>query len=105
MYSYLEDVESDMSAFHRIDDVGGMAAQLFIDRATRLSAYKGVIRARIESEQNENSSSSTPARGGRDGLDRTVDSDGATLASDPGLGGVFEVKTGPADAGQGIQAT
>lgn len=44
---YLEDIDSDMSAFHRVDDARTtMPAGLYFERAERLAAYPGVMRVR-----------------------------------------------------------
>ncbi len=50
LLQYLPDIESDMSAFHRIDDIYSMEAARFFRLATRLPAYKGVMRALMEAE-------------------------------------------------------
>lgn len=49
----LADIESDLSAFHRIDEPRDLPAQRFIDLAVRLPAYRGIVRARIEAEEAE----------------------------------------------------
>lgn len=44
---YLEDIDSDMSAFHRVDDArSSMPVGLYFERAERLPAYDGVMRVR-----------------------------------------------------------
>ena len=48
---YLDDIESDMSVFHRVDDIHGMESERFFRFATRLPAYEGVLAARIAQEQ------------------------------------------------------
>jgi len=40
---HLDDVISDLSAFHRIDDAGEMEAAVFFKLIYRLPAYRGVI--------------------------------------------------------------
>jgi len=45
---HLSDVESDLSAIHRIDDMWGMDAAKFFRFARRLPAYQGAIRAKAE---------------------------------------------------------
>lgn len=104
---HLADVESDMSVFHRIDDVRSMPARQFIDLALRLAAYKGVLRLIVEQEARESENSpNAPLGARRDGNGkRQVSSDRATLTSDPGLGGMFEVRKGAGDGGQGVQAS
>lgn len=94
MFAYLTDVESDMSVFHRIDDVRAMPARLFIDRALRLTAYKGVMRALAEAEQDEDTGA-PDAHAGRDGSGvRHVESSAVNLVTDPGFGGAFDVRQG-----------
>lgn len=61
MLDYLDDIESDMSAIHRVDDMYEMPALRFFSFADRLTAYKGVLRARAEVE-NEKKSSRGPGR-------------------------------------------
>ncbi len=56
---YVEDIASDMSVFHRIDDADAMPAPLYFERAERLPAYQGVMRARLSSEAQE--AGGTPA--------------------------------------------
>jgi hypothetical protein len=48
---HLDDIESDMSAIHRIDNMYDMPPQKFFRFALRLPAYQGVMRARIEAEE------------------------------------------------------
>lgn len=48
MLRHLGDVESDLSAFHRIDDIWSMNGPRFFRLAERLPAYQGAIRARAE---------------------------------------------------------
>lgn len=63
---YLEDIDSDMSVFHRVDDAHTvMPAALYFERADRLAAYPGVIRARVmelQSKAGGVTSMSTPGR-------------------------------------------
>jgi hypothetical protein len=48
---YLDDIESDMSAFHRVNDIYELDGPLFFSRAIRLPAYQGVLAARVAEEQ------------------------------------------------------
>lgn len=48
---HLDDIASDMSVFHRVDDIYSMTGRRFFTLANRLAAYKGVLRARIEAEE------------------------------------------------------
>jgi hypothetical protein len=47
---HLPDIESDLSAVHRIDDMWSLEAGKFFRLAHRLPAYQGVIRAWVERE-------------------------------------------------------
>ena len=89
---------SDLSVFHGIRDGLGLSAQRFIDWATRLPAYDGVIAARQYAEQQRTQQQTvnyTPRQNGagRDGQQRQIESDAETLRTDPGLGGMIEVQT------------
>jgi len=46
----LDDLESDFSAIHRIDDMLAMPAPKFFRLALRLPAYRGVMRAIVEND-------------------------------------------------------
>lgn len=48
---YMEDIESDLSVFHRVDDYMTMPAPRFFSLVPRLSAYAGVLQARAVEEQ------------------------------------------------------
>lgn len=60
---YLDDIASDLSAFHRIDDAGRMEAAVFFTLAARLPAYSGVLAARLAAENR----GKKPAARGRGG--------------------------------------
>ena len=47
---HLADLESDFSAIHRVDDMYSLPGPLFFQRALRMAAYKGVMRARVEEQ-------------------------------------------------------
>jgi hypothetical protein len=91
----MEEVESDMSAFHRVDDVRAMPALRFINFAMRLVAYKGIVRALAETEKAESATpQSAPRAAARGGTprDRVVPSDAYTLTTDPAFAGQIEVR-------------
>ncbi len=44
---YREDLESDFSVFHRVDDMLAQPARLFVTRAIRLPAYGGALTASL----------------------------------------------------------
>jgi hypothetical protein len=50
---YLDDIESDLSALHRIepDDVDSLSAHRFFQLAMRLMHYQGAVRGQMESER------------------------------------------------------
>lgn len=63
------DVASDLSAFHRIDDVDAIDGPRYFSLAQRLTAYAGV-RAAVVAERRyreEHGSSGTQSGGGRGG--------------------------------------
>lgn len=49
----LPDIESDMSAVHRVDDIWSMPAARFFAFAWRLPCYRGAMRERVMKEQRE----------------------------------------------------
>jgi hypothetical protein len=51
--AWLPDIESDMSAVHRVDDIYSMPAARFFRLAWRLPHYQGVIRDRVLALQRE----------------------------------------------------
>lgn len=64
MLDYLDDIESDLSAVHRIDDMWSMDSAKFFRFARRLFAYKSVMRTHAEKEahdKNPRATSSQPA--------------------------------------------
>lgn len=92
MLDHVDDIASDMSVFHRIDDVTTLDGPTFFRLAWRLPAYTGVMQARAiaESETSGPQSAaqqpftySAPAR--RDVNPGTK----ATLMSEPAFQGVF----------------
>lgn len=58
---HLEDVASDLSVFHRVDDWRGLPSSRFFLWAERLPAYDGAVRAVLMAEQT--ASAPAPARG------------------------------------------
>ena len=51
--AHLADIESDMSAVHRVDDIYSMPAPKFFSLAWRLPHYQGVMRDRVIALQRE----------------------------------------------------
>lgn len=66
---HLDDIDSDLSAFHRIDDLWSMPAPRFFKLAWRLPAYAGVMQSRALAEQQRDQPSS-PAASARAPSDR-----------------------------------
>lgn len=50
---YLDDIRSDFSVLHRVDEVERMAAPRFFAYCYRLSAYQGLIAAEVRRTQAE----------------------------------------------------
>lgn len=60
--AWLPDVESDLSAMHRVDDIYQMPASRFFMLAWRLPHYRGVLRDRVLALQREHEDEPQPAR-------------------------------------------
>jgi hypothetical protein len=58
---WLDDVRSDMSVFHRIDDIEVMEAKRFVAFAERLPAYSGAVLARLVREREEQDVTTQPS--------------------------------------------
>lgn len=74
MLDHLEDIESDMSAIHRIDDIHAVSARRFFALVPRLPAYPGVMQVRVQAElENPTETllaepSAPPPTGGKQGV-------------------------------------
>lgn len=85
MLEYLEDIKSDFSAFHHVDDIYETTAQWSIPKMRRLHSYKGALRFSLEQEAEKRN----PSRGS-----------GAVVYDDPKknqeaqIGGIFEAGVG-----------
>lgn len=55
----MEDIKSDFSAIHRIDNIEELSADVFFPRVRRLIAYKGALRFTAEEESEKNNKTST----------------------------------------------
>jgi hypothetical protein len=88
---HLDDIASDMSVFHRIDDISELDGPSFLRLAWRLPAYTGVMAARVAAAQQEADTRSTPQ--GHTGYGRSAQEINpgtqAALASEPAFSGVF----------------
>lgn len=64
---HLADIESDFSVFHRVDDPLSLAGPEFFRKAYRLSAYSGVLAARVAAAQDRSAPATRPSgHGGRE---------------------------------------
>ena len=64
---HLADIESDFAVFHRVDDPLTLAGPEFFRKAYRLSAYSGVLAARVAATQTRSGPAPSSGRGGRRG--------------------------------------
>lgn len=86
---YLDDIASDMSVFHRVDDIGEIPGPLFFKRAHRLAAYQGVMQARVnENAQGDQRPAQQPLTYSATGQDINPGVK-ATLMAEPAFQGVF----------------
>lgn len=87
---YLDDIESDLSAFHRIDDYRALSGPRFFRLVWRLAAYQGVMQARAlaehEREQPAPQSAASPAARPQDTINPGTRT---TLMADPAFAGIF----------------
>lgn len=60
MIDHLTDIASDLSAFHRIDDLGEMEAAVFFALAYRLPAYRGAMAAVVARQREEQDGGTRP---------------------------------------------
>lgn len=85
---HLEDLESDFSVFHRVDDIYQMDGPRFFSRAARIFAYDGVMTARALAEQEKQKGSNpTPRPATGRGTSSTGWQTVSLENSDPLLGG------------------
>lgn len=85
----MEDIKSDFSVFHRVDDIEELPANQFFPRARRLMSYKGALRTTAEIEHEK--SKKSPA-----GRERTVEKtyDSPKKNVEANRLGLFETGTG-----------
>lgn len=60
MIQFIDDVESDMSVYHRVDDIMSMPSGRFFKLAKRLPSYQGALYHSIIRTQNENDPEAKP---------------------------------------------
>lgn len=83
LLDYLDDIESDLSVFHRVDDWRSMAGPRFFRLAVRLAAYNGVMHARALATSQDDAPSGTQAA--NDGQVARVDGTREAIETDPVL--------------------
>jgi hypothetical protein len=87
--AYLDDVASDMSVFHRVDDITALSGRTLFRLATRLPAYEGAMRVRAQEAKDSDPGLASPGpRGDADGAEWNPGTR-ATLMADPALKGLF----------------
>jgi hypothetical protein len=99
MLDHVDDIASDLSAFHRIDDPSQLDGPTYFRLAWRLAAYQGVMQARAIAAREEQQPpserpfeySSQPA--GRSGINPGTRT---TLQAEPAFRGVLSFGT-PSD--------
>lgn len=83
---HLDDLESDFSVFHRVEDIHSLDGPRFFRFALRIFAYDGVMSARLAELEADNTPSTAPTgpipEGGRNTRD-SVDLS-AMSATNPG---------------------
>jgi len=87
--NYLEDIRSDFSVFHRVDEIEDVPADKFFPRVRRLVAYKGALRMTAEDEADKKDKSPT-------GRERKVEHVYRDVKHNPEISalGLFESGTG-----------
>lgn len=88
---HLDDLASDMSVFHRIDDVTLLDGPTFCRLAWRLPAYAGVMQQRVQAVQDEQPTSPTerPFTYGTSPRAEVNPGTKTTLMAEPAFRGVF----------------
>jgi hypothetical protein len=99
MLDHLDDIASDLSVFHRIDDPSTLDGPTYFRLAWRLAAYQGVMQARANAAREEQQPSSerpfeysSPATG-QSGINPGTQ---VTLQAEPAFRGIFSFGT-PSD--------
>lgn len=99
MLDHLDDLASDFSVFHRIDDITSLPGPVFYRMAARLFAYQGVMQARQMAARQDEGDAPAPApqqgpaprQMGRDSAGRDViPATRAAVQSHPELAGIIE---------------
>ena len=58
---YLDLIRSDLSVFHRVDDISRMPSRRFCELALLLPYYRGALRGRLEYEREHGQPEGRPA--------------------------------------------
>ena len=93
---YIADLESDLSAVHRIDDMWSMPGPKFLRLAVRTVAYRGVMQARAQALIDADSAEAAPVAsapagpvgGRRDVVE--IDATPTAVAAMPELAGLID---------------
>ena len=87
----MDDVVSDFSVFHRVDDVEALSGPRFFRLASRLVYYQGAVQARVMEQAAKEQPSRPAVQTGGPGAqaDRVVDLTPTAIAMDPALAGLF----------------
>lgn len=79
MLDHLDDIESDMSAIHGIDDIHTMPARRFFSWVARLPAYAGVMQVRAHEAAEEREPDRGDRYGGKSGQAKEVPAELAAM--------------------------
>lgn len=79
MLDHLDDLESDFSVFHRVDDIYAMDSRRFFRLAERIFAYQGVCALKAQADE---AAQPQPAIAPREG-EQLIGSDPASLRASP----------------------
>lgn len=90
----LDDIASDMSAFHRVDDIAALDGPTLFRLAWRLPAYQGVMQVRAQ-ETYDDTTTASPERPPLSSSGSRADAEWnpglrSTMMADPVLKGIFE---------------
>ncbi len=80
MVDYRDEIDSDLSVFHRIDDPQGIPSSRYFRLAWHLASYDGAVAAAIRAEHQQDEPEE-PGHQQPQGVTRTVTLEGATLAA------------------------
>lgn len=89
--NYLDEIEFDLSVFHRVDDYEAMDSRKFWRFATRLIDVQGSLRARVERESEDSTSGHSDSE--------TTNSDVTAALLDSSMADLFSYTTAPLEGG------